>query len=451
MTPFLPQEIIRRKRDGLSLSPAEIEFMVQGMVDGSVGEGQIAALAMAIYFQGLNLAERIALTQAMTHSGDVLDWSDMALDGPLLDKHSTGGVGDKTSLILAPLVAACGGYVPMISGRGLGHTGGTLDKLDSIPGYRSTPDIDRFQQVVREAGCAIIGQTADLAPADRRFYAVRDVTATVESIGLITASILSKKLAEGLQGLVMDIKTGSGAFLETLEAGRALSESLVTVAHGAGLPTVALLTDMNQVLGHNAGNALEVAEAVAFLNGTERDSRLHELVLALGGRMLLLGGLANTLEQAHEQLQQALDHGHAAERFARMVHTLGGPADLLQQPERYLPRAAIIKAALPRTAGFVQRMDTRALGLAIVQLGGGRRQPSDSIDYAVGLSQVAQIGEWVDAQRPLALIHAADEAQSDRAIASVQEAILVAATPPPPKPLIYETYPADHQPPTISH
>ena len=444
MTPFLPQEIIRRKRDGRILSPAELEFIVQGMVDGSVGEGQIAALAMAIYFQGLNPAERIALTQAMTRSGAVLDWSDMALDGPLLDKHSTGGVGDKASLILAPLVAACGGYVPMISGRGLGHTGGTLDKLDSIPGYQSTPDIDRFRRVVRESGCAIIGQTADLAPADRRFYAVRDVTATVESIDLITASILSKKLAEGLQGLVMDIKTGSGAFLETLESGRALAESLVTVAQGAGLPTVALLTDMNQVLGRNAGNALEVVEAVAFLNGTERDPRLHELVLALGGRMLLLGGLANTPEQAHEQLQQALDSGQAAERFARMIHALGGPTDLLRQPERYLPRAAIVKAALPRAGGFVQCMDTRALGLAIVQLGGGRHQPGDRIDHAVGLSQVAPLGEWVDAQRPLALIHATNEAQADSAIASVQEAILVAATPPPASPVIYETYLADH-------
>ncbi len=438
MTPLLPQEIIRRKRDGRVLSPAELEFMVRGMVDGSVGEGQIAALAMAIYFQGLNLAERIALTQAMTRSGAVLDWSDMALDGPLLDKHSTGGVGDKASLILAPLVAACGGYVPMISGRGLGHTGGTLDKLDSIPGYQSTPDIDRFRRVVRESGCAIIGQTADLAPADRRFYAVRDVTATVESIDLITASILSKKLAEGLQGLVMDIKTGSGAFLETLEAGRALAESLVTVAQGAGLPTVALLTDMNQVLGRNAGNALEVAEAVAFLNGTECDPRLHELVLALGGRMLLLGGLANTLEQAHGQLQQALDNGQAAERFARMVHALGGPADLLRQPERYLPRAAIVKAALPRAGGFVQRMDTRALGLAIVQLGGGRRQPGDKIDHAVGFSQVAQIGEWVDAQRPLALIHAADVTQADNAIAAVQEAITVTESAPSVRPVIIE-------------
>ena len=419
---------------------------MRGMVDGSVGEGQIAAFAMAVYFQGLNPAERIALTQAMTHSGAVLDWSDLALDGPLLDKHSTGGVGDKVSLILAPLVAACGGYVPMISGRGLGHTGGTLDKLDSIPGYNSTPDIALFRRVVKESGCAIIGQTADLAPADRRFYAVRDVTATVESIGLITASILSKKLAEGLQGLVMDIKTGSGAFLSTLDQARALAESLVTVARGAGLPTTALLTDMNQVLGRSAGNALEVAEAVAFLNGTARAPRLHELMLALGSEMLLLGGLASTPEQAHSQLQRALDSGQAAERFARMVHALGGPADLLQQPNRYLPQAAVIKAVSPRVDGFVHQMDTRALGLAIIQLGGGRRQPSDTIDHAVGLSQVAQIGEWVDAQRPLALVHAVDETQADNAVAAAQEAILLTANPPPAGPVIYEKYPADNPP-----
>jgi len=435
---LLPQEIIRRKRDGQVLSPAELEFMVRGMVDGSVGEGQIAALAMAVYFQGLNLAERIALTQAMTRSGAVLDWSDLALDGPLLDKHSTGGVGDKASLILAPLVAACGGYVPMISGRSLGHTGGTLDKLDSIPGYNSTPDIALFRRVVKESGCAIIGQTADLAPADRRFYAVRDVTATVESIGLITASILSKKLAEGLQGLVMDIKTGSGAFLSTLDQARALAESLVTVARGAGLPTTALLTDMNQVLGRSAGNALEVAEAVAFLNGTERDPRLHELVLALGGEMLLLGGLASNPEQAHSQLQRALDSGQAAERFAWMVHALGGPVDLLQQPGRYLPRAAVIKAVFPKTEGYIGRMDTRALGLAIIQLGGGRRQPSDTIDHAVGLSQVAQIGEWVDSQHPLALVHAVDETQADNAIAAVQEAITVTESAPSARPVIIE-------------
>jgi thymidine phosphorylase len=439
MTALLPQEIIRRKRDGQVLSPAELEFMVRGMVDGSVGEGQIAAFAMAVYFQGLNPAERIALTQAMTRSGTVLDWSNMALDGPLLDKHSTGGVGDKVSLILAPLVAACGGYVPMISGRGLGHTGGTLDKLDSIPGYNSTPDIALFRRVVKESGCAIIGQTADLAPADRRFYAVRDVTATVESIDLITASILSKKLVEGLQGLVMDIKTGSGAFLSTLDQARALAESLVTVARGAGLPTTALLTDMNQVLGRNAGNALEVAEVVAFLNGTERDPRLHELLLALGSEMLLLGGLASTLEEAHRRkLQQALDNGQAAERFARMVHALGGPADLLQQPNRYLPQAAVIKAAFPRVDGFVHRMDTRALGLVIIQLGGGRRQPSDTINHTVGLSQVAQIGEWVDAQRPLALVHAVDETQADSAIAAVQEAITVTESAPSARPVIIE-------------
>ncbi len=435
--PLLPQEIIRHKRDGHVLRPAELDFMAQGMADGSVGEAQLAAFAMAVYFQGLNLDERIVLTQAMTRTGAVLDWSDLALPGPVLDKHSTGGVGDKVSLILAPLAAACGAYVPMISGRGLGHTGGTLDKLASIPGYDTAPPLERFRRVVRQAGCAVIGQTVDLAPADRRLYAVRDVTATVESIGLITASILSKKLAEGLQGLVMDVKTGSGAFLTTLDEARALAESLVTVAWGAGLPTTALLTDMDQVLGRSAGNALEVTEAVAYLNGAERDLRLHELVLALGAEMLLLGGLATDAEGAREQLQTALDSGQAAERFAHMVQLLGGPADLLTCPARRLPAAPVIKAVLPLVDGVVGCMDTRAIGLAIVGLGGGRRQPGDHIDYAVGLSRVCQLGERVDGQQPLALVHARTEEQAAAAARILQQAVTVAETAPPAAPIVH--------------
>jgi thymidine phosphorylase len=421
---MLPQEIIRRKRDGEILSLEELDFIVRGITDNSVSEGQLAAFAMAVYFRGLTMDECIALTGAMTRSGTVLDWSDLDLQGPVLDKHSTGGVGDKVSLILAPMVAACGGYVPMISGRGLGHTGGTLDKLDSIPGYNTAPDISLFRQVVRDVGCAIIGQTTDLAPADRRFYAIRDVTATVESVGLITASILSKKLAAGLRGLVMDVKTGSGAFLKTLDESRELAQSIVTVANGAGLPTTALITDMNQVLGRNAGNALEVREAIDYLTASEpRNPRLHEVVLSLAAQLLLLGTLAENVDTAREKLLQALESGVAAERFARMITALGGPVDLVDHPDRHLPRAPFVKAALPARAGFVASMDTRALGIAVVGLGGGRYQASDSIDYAVGLSNICQVGERVNHSRPLALVHALSEDQADAAVATLNEAI----------------------------
>jgi thymidine phosphorylase len=435
---FSPQDLIRRKRDGLALSPAEIAALVQGMVDQTVSEGQLAAFAMAVYFRGLNPEERIALTQAMRRSGTVLDWTDAGLAGPVLDKHSTGGVGDKVSLILAPLVAACGGYVPMVAGRGLGHTGGTVDKLASIPGYDTAPDLPRFRRVVRTVGCAIIGQTADLAPADRRFYAVRDVTATVESLDLIVASILSKKLAEGLDGLVLDVKTGSGAFMTTLDQARELARGLVEVARGAGLPATALMTDMDQALGHAAGNALEVAEAIAYLRGSRRDPRLHEVVLALGSELLQLGGLVADATSARSRLQAALDGGQAAERCAAMVQALGGPAELLDAPERFLPRAPVVEAAWPPRAGYVVRMDTRALGLAVVGLGGGHRLVSDPIDYAVGLSDLCPVGEWVDRRRPLAWIHARSEDQAQVASAALQAAIAVGDEAPPPRPLIHE-------------
>ena len=433
----LPQEIIRRKRDGHPLEPEELAFMVQGLVDGSISEGQVAAFAMAVYFQGLNLTERVALTQAMTHSGAILDWSALNLSGPVLDKHSTGGVGDKVSLILAPLVAACGAYVPMIAGRGLGHTGGTLDKLDSIPGYNSTPDLTRFGQVVKAVGCAMIGQTAELAPADRRFYAIRDVTATVESIGLITASILSKKLAEGLDALVLDVKTGSGAFMTTLAESQTLAESLVTVAQGAGLPAVALITAMDQVLGRTAGHALEVREAIAYLNGSVREPRLNKVVLALGEEMLRLGGLASEDGEARTKLEAALNSGQAAERFAAMVHALGGPGDLLAYPDRYMPQTPVIRAAPPTVAGFVSQMDTRAIGITLVEMGGGRRRASDDIDYAVGLSEVCQVGEWVDQHRPLAWVHARSEEQAATTVRALQAALTVAEEAPPARPVVY--------------
>jgi len=416
---MLPQEIIRKKRDGEVLTDEEIAFLVQGVSSGTLTEGQIAAFTMAVYFQGMNMAERVALTRLMTRSGRVLDWSALKLPGPILDKHSTGGVGDKVSLMLAPLVAACGGYVPMISGRGLGHTGGTLDKLESIPGYQTAPDIDVFQRTVASVGCAIIGQTADLAPADRRLYAIRDVTATVESIPLITASILSKKLAAGLQGLVIDLKTGTGAFLADLEAARQLADSIVSVSSGAGLPATAVLSDMNQVLGNSAGNALEVEETITYLQGDSREPRLHELVMALATEMLILGGLADSSTQAKPMLEQALDSGRAAERFAEMVATLGGPTDLMDHPDRYLDAAPIVRPVVPPVVGWLGRMDVRRIGLAVVALGGGRQTTGDTVDHRVGFSDWVGSGGAVGPDRPLAMVHAATASDAEMAITEV--------------------------------
>lgn len=426
---MLPQEIIRRKRDGQSLESAEIAFLVQGMTDGSIGEGQIAAFAMAVFFNGMTMDERVALTRAMTASGTTLRWDDLKLAGPILDKHSTGGVGDKISLMLAPIIAACGGFVPMISGRGLGHTGGTLDKLDAIPGYSTAPDVDRFRRAVATAGCAIIGQTDDLAPADRRLYAIRDVTATVESLPLITASILSKKLAAGLGGLVMDVKTGSGAFAAGREDARDLAKSIVAVANGAGLPTMALITDMDQVLGHSVGNALEVAEAVDYLRG-EHEPRTHELVLALAVEMLVLGGLADDAPGARRQVEKALTSGDAAERFARMIAGLGSPKDFLDRTDHYLPPAPVIVPCPAEGDGYVVGMDTRALGVAVIGLGGGRRVASDRIDHRVGLTRTFQIGDAITRGQPLAMIHAADANAAEAAVSAVRGAIRIGARSP---------------------
>ncbi len=340
---FLPQEIVRKKRDGGALSKDEIAFLIEGLTDGSVSEGQVAAFAMAVFFRGMSMDERVALTLAMRDSGDVLSWPHA--NGPVVDKHSTGGVGDNVSLMLAPIVAACGGIVPMISGRGLGHTGGTLDKLNSIPGYRTQPDEALFRKAIDVAGCAIIGQTGDLAPADKRLYAIRDVTATVESVPLITASILSKKLAAGLGGLVLDVKTGSGAFMAAMEDARELATSLVAVANGAGLKTTALITDMNEPLASAAGNAVEVLNAVEFLTGAHRDARLQEVTLALSAELLVLGGRAESADWALALAQAALDNGQAAEVFQNMVSALGGPSDFVAHPRKHLPQAPVTREA----------------------------------------------------------------------------------------------------------
>jgi thymidine phosphorylase len=409
---FLPQEVILKKRDGHELVGEDIASFIAGFAQGSVSHAQAAAFAMAVFFRGMSMDERVALTLAMRDSGAVLDWSD--LDGPVADKHSTGGVGDNVSLMLAPILAACGTYVPMISGRGLGHTGGTLDKFDSIPGYKTNPDNDLFRKVVRQAGCAIIGQTADLAPADKTLYAIRDVTGTVESIALITASILSKKLAAGLDCLILDVKTGSGAFMPTLEKSRELAESLVTVANGAGMKTGALITDMNEPLASAAGNGLEVRNAVEFLTGARQDPRLKEVTLALCAEAIEMTGIAPRVE-ARRSAEHALDSGAAAERFARMVEALGGPADFVETMDRHLAVAPIVRDIFATGEGTVAEIDTRGVGMAVVALGGGRTRPEDTIDHSVGFDRLAGLGARAGRDGPIARLHARDEASAAEA------------------------------------
>lgn len=419
---MLPQEVIRAKRDGHALTSAEVKDFISGLTDGSVSEGQVAAFAMAVFFKGMNAGEAVGLTLAMRDSGTVLTWD---LPGPVVDKHSTGGIGDNISLMLAPMLAACGCFVPMISGRGLGHTGGTLDKLDSIPGYNTAPGLELFRKVTRDVGCAIIGQTADLAPADKRLYGIRDVTATVESVPLITASILSKKLAAGLQHLVMDVKFGSGAFMAKMEDAQALAKSLVSVANGAGLKTTALITDMDQPLAPYAGNALEVLHAVGFLKNEIINARVQEVTVALGAELLVSAGLAATLQAARSKLENALHSGQALEIFAKMVAALGGPKDFVEGPEKYLNAARIIRPVYADAEGVVCKIATRDLGLAVIELGGGRKRADDKIDRAVGLSNVLGKNFVADMNSPLCFVHAQDEASFERAAALIKNAYVV--------------------------
>ncbi len=427
---MLIQEIIRVKRNKGILQPAEIDAYIKAVTDGSAGEGQIAAMCMAILLNGMNDAERVALTMAMTRSGVTLDWPAENLPGPVLDKHSTGGVGDKVSLMLAPLVAACGGFVPMIAGRGLGHTGGTLDKMDAIPGYVSQPDLHKIKHVVKHVGCAVIGATSDIAPADRRIYAIRDVTATVESLHLITASILSKKLAAGLDGLVMDVKFGSGAFLPDYNDSLELARCIVGVANGAGIKCTALMTDMNETLGRTAGNAIEVREAIEFLRSENIDKRLYDVTMSLAGELLAIGGLAPTPDEGRFMAEQKLKDGSAAEVFGRMVAELGGPRDIVEHFDRHLELAPQMHEVYSLEGGIVQAVDTRALGIAVIELGGGRRLASDSIDYGVGMTAMAAIGERVGpGERPLAVLYGRDMATVKRTEALIQNAYTLGPRP----------------------
>ncbi|WP_303853900.1 thymidine phosphorylase [Salinicola salarius] len=449
---MLTQEIIRRKRDGQTLNRQMLDLVMRGIADGSIGDAQIGAFAMAVYLNGMNRDEAVALTESIRDSGQVMRWDDLDLAGPVLDKHSTGGVGDLVSLVLGPWIAACGGHVPMVSGRGLGHTGGTLDKLESIPGYDVSPSDATFRRLVKDVGVAIIGQTGSLAPADKRLYGVRDVTATVESIPLIVASILGKKLACGLETLVMDVKVGSGAFMPTEEASRELAEAIVAIGCGAGTKTSVLLTDMNQPLADCAGNSLEVFEALRLLRGDGRnegrgdgrnegrgdgrneergegrDSRLYRVTRPLAAEMLLQSGIASDAEDAEARLDRALDSGEALERFSRMVHGLGGPADLAERPEDHLATAPITIDLDADRAGCISAIDTRALGLGVVELGGGRRNAGDAIDHRVGLSHIAALGQRVEPGQPLLRIHAADRADAESVTQRLRAAFTLSET-----------------------
>lgn len=420
---MFPQEIIRKKRNHQTLTSEEISFFIEGVTSGTIADSQTAALTMAIFLNGFNKEETVSLTLSMRDSGDVLQWN--GLNGPVVDKHSSGGVGDKVSLMLAPMIAACGGYVPMISGRGLGHTGGTLDKFDSIPGYTTIPSNELFAKTVKEVGCAIIGQTGNLAPADKKIYAIRDVCGTVESVPLITASILSKKLAAGLDCLVMDLKCGNGAFMANLEDARTLAKSIVNVANGAGTKTNAVLTDMNQVLGRNVGNAVEVSEAVEYLKGKNIDSRLHTVNMRLCAELLVSANLAANLAEAENKLQKALDSGKALEIFAKMVTMLGGPADFCDHPEKYLPKAQIIRPVYAPKTGYVTAMQTREIGMSVIGLKGGRTHPNQHLNYATGFTEFCQIGDYIDENTPLAFINASTEDEFEKASAELQKYITI--------------------------
>ena len=412
----LPQEWIRKKRDGAVLSAEEIQAFVQGVTTGAVSEAQIAAFSMAVFFQDLNVDERVALTLAVRDSGRVLGWDRDKLCGPILDKHSTGGVGDTVSLMLAPMLAACGVHVPMIAGRGLAHTGGTIDKLEAIPGYQTGVSISHFQRVVETHGYSIVRQTDELAPADRRMYATRDVTATVEHLGLITASIVSKKLSAGLEHLVLDVKCGNGAVLQDMALARRLAESMVAVGKGAGMKTSALLTDMSVPLAWSAGNALEVKEAVDyFLDPASRHPRLDEVVLALGSRLLVQAARFGTTEEARLALEKVRDNGRALEVWAGQIEAMGGDPMVTEAPDKILAEAPVVRAVRAPHTGTLTGYDVRQVGMTVVELGGGRTIPDAVIDPSVGLSRLPQVGSTFQAGDDMSLIHAASQADWDRA------------------------------------
>ena len=403
---MLAQEIIRRKRDGKELGNDEISWFIDAMTQDQISEGQIAAFAMTIFLKGMTISERICLTNAMVKGGKTLRWD---VPGPVIDKHSTGGVGDCVSLLLAPALAASGGFVPMISGNGLGHTGGTLDKLGSIPGYNCKPSAELLKKIVVNLGCAIVGQTEEIAPADKRLYAVRDVTATIESIDLITSSILSKKLAVGLDALVLDIKCGNGAFMESQDQAKELAKSLISVGNGLECKTTAVLTDMNEPLCSSVGNSLEVLKVVNILKGYDKEEKLLNVVCTLGGNILAGIGLATSFEKGYALISKTFENGRSAEIFEKMVASLGGKSNFLSTTSCELPKAPLVRDIYPSSEGYVHSIDSRSIGMAGLELGGARRRANDIIDYAVGFENLLRIGDRVDNQSPLARIHARDE------------------------------------------
>ena len=419
---MFPQEIIRRKRNKEVLSRDEINFFIRGVVNGDFADIQTAALTMAIFLNGFNKDETVDLTLAMRDSGDVLKWD---LPAPVIDKHSTGGVGDKVSLMLAPILAACGAFVPMIAGRGLGHTGGTLDKLDSIPGYNTLSSNESFVTTVKNVGCAIIGQTGNLAPADKKIYAIRDVCGTVESIPLITASILSKKLAAGLEYLVMDLKCGAGAFMENYDDAQKLARSIVDVANGSGTKTTAVITDMNSVLGYSVGNALEVKEAVEYLQGKNVNTRLDEVTRKLCRELLVSCKMCADENEAEHKVAEALSSGQALEKFSQMTAALGGPKDFVKKYNSYLPQAKIVRPVFAKTSGYVSKMAVRDIGMLLVGLKGGRVHPDQKLDYATGFTEFCQIGDYVAEHKPLAMLHAQSEEEYLAAADMLRELISV--------------------------
>jgi pyrimidine-nucleoside phosphorylase len=428
-------EVIHAKRDGRPVAAADIAALVDGFTRGEIPDYQMAAFCMAVFFRGMDAAEVAALTEAMLRSGDVLDLSDVP--GAKVDKHSTGGVGDKVSLALAPLAAACGVKVPMISGRGLGHTGGTLDKLEAIPGFRTDLPVDRFRALVREVGACLVGQTERLAPADRRLYALRDVTATVESIPLIAASILSKKLAEGIDALVLDVKVGSGAFMKTAADARALAGTLVGIGRGMGKKVTALLTDMSQPLGRAVGNALEVAETIDLLRGAGPPD-LRELTVELTAEMLVLGGAAPDLARARTRVSAAIVDGSGLAKLEEIVRAQGGDPRAVRDPDR-LPRAPRSYPVGSAAGGIVEAIDAEALGLAAVALGAGRARIEDEVDPAVGLVVHARIGDRVERGQPLCTIHEGDRSEARARIAArIAAAFRLGPGPAGPPPLVLE-------------
>ena len=425
-----PQDVIRKKRDGEHLTREEIDAFISGITRGQIADYQVSALLMAVYLNGMNLAEQQALTEAMLNSGIILDFTDISK--PKADKHSTGGVGDKTSLIIAPLVAACGACVPMISGRGLGHTGGTLDKLESIPGYRVNLSINEFRDVLERVGYVMNGQTGEIAPADKKLYALRDATATIESIPLIVASIISKKGAAGLDAMVIDVKVGNGAFMRNEARAESLAHALVGTGNSCGIRTRALLTDMNQPLGSAVGNANEVKECIDLLRGdiNDRTRPVLELSVELSSQMLVLAGVEASLPAAHERLQRALDSGDALECFRKNVEAQGGDSRVCDDPARFLPLAReSVRVESPRP-GFVSKVNTTEVGHAIAAIGGGRVRIEDSIDASVGFMTAAKIGDQVGSNQPLGVVLCDDPDKAREAAARIQAAYEIADNPP---------------------